>query len=381
MAQQRRRISGLRRRLLDKSIEAYILALETINRLSITYRVEAFTFLVCNAWELLLKAKMIDDAGGVTRVIYDSKARGPMRPSRSLEYCLRQVFPDDRDPTRRNLELVKELRNASTHLVIGRVPKDVLGLFQACVVNYHHRLDAWFGMSLSRRVNVGMMAIVYDFDPAQFDLSSRRLRRQLGADTARYLAHFQAQVEEQFSSFGHAPEFYLGITYKLALTQKPGEGDIVLTRGEMGEPTGIVKVARDPGDSHPYRQIDVVARVNEALRGQTVINRHDIQCAIAIYNVKKRDDFYYKGKVAGSPVQYSQRFVDWLISQYQRDANFFAKTRQRAKAQPQGAVVRRGTSMPELARVDVADSAPELAAISVSIGPKGQVQADVHGGA
>src|SRR3989304_3042768 len=45
----------------DKGVEAYILALETINRLSVQYRVETFCYLICNAWELMLKAKIIED--------------------------------------------------------------------------------------------------------------------------------------------------------------------------------------------------------------------------------------------------------------------------------------------------------------------------------
>ena len=48
---------GLKGRLLNKSVDAYVLALETINRLSIQYRLEAFCYLICNAWELLLKGK------------------------------------------------------------------------------------------------------------------------------------------------------------------------------------------------------------------------------------------------------------------------------------------------------------------------------------
>jgi len=51
---------GLKGKVLDKSVEAYILALEIINQLSIKYRIETFTYLICNAWELLLKAKIID---------------------------------------------------------------------------------------------------------------------------------------------------------------------------------------------------------------------------------------------------------------------------------------------------------------------------------
>jgi len=41
---------GLKGRLVDKGVEAYILALETINRLSIQYRVETFCYLLCNGY-------------------------------------------------------------------------------------------------------------------------------------------------------------------------------------------------------------------------------------------------------------------------------------------------------------------------------------------
>ena len=37
-------------RLLDKSLESFVLALEIYNRPSIRYRVEGFSFFICNAW-------------------------------------------------------------------------------------------------------------------------------------------------------------------------------------------------------------------------------------------------------------------------------------------------------------------------------------------
>ena len=43
-------------RLLDKSQEAFILAIELFNRPTIRYRVEGCAFFLCNAWELMLKA-------------------------------------------------------------------------------------------------------------------------------------------------------------------------------------------------------------------------------------------------------------------------------------------------------------------------------------
>lgn len=74
-----RRSAGLQRRLSDASIEAYILALETINRLSITYRIEAFTYLICNAWELLLKAKIVQDTGNPKAIFYKTRRGEPKR--------------------------------------------------------------------------------------------------------------------------------------------------------------------------------------------------------------------------------------------------------------------------------------------------------------
>lgn len=42
--------------LLKKSEEAYLMAIEIINKPTINYRTEGFCFFMCNAWELLLKA-------------------------------------------------------------------------------------------------------------------------------------------------------------------------------------------------------------------------------------------------------------------------------------------------------------------------------------
>ena len=58
----RRGNPGLRGRLREKSVEAYILALETINCLSRKYRVETFTYLLCNAWKRMLKTLEGPDA-------------------------------------------------------------------------------------------------------------------------------------------------------------------------------------------------------------------------------------------------------------------------------------------------------------------------------
>ena len=49
--------------LLEKSNEAFLMSLEVYNIPTIKYRAESFAFFICNAWELLLKAKLINDNG------------------------------------------------------------------------------------------------------------------------------------------------------------------------------------------------------------------------------------------------------------------------------------------------------------------------------
>ena len=321
---------GLKRQLVEKSVDAYVLALETINRLSIKYRVESFTHLICNAWELLLKARVLDVQTGRDAIYYKTK-RGDLKRTISLRDALIKVVPSEKEPLRRNLEVVADLRDEAMHFVISEVPNDVLLLFQACVINYHKKLNEWFGISLSDRVTVGMMTIVYDLSPGSFDLSSQAVKRRLGKDVTAYLAQMQKRIQAEFNTLERSPEFSIGVEYKLVLTKKPGEADIVLSTGEKGKSTTVVQVAKDPSVSHPHRQKELLVTLTTALDGVATANQHDIQCVNKVHDVKKRADWFYQGKVVGSPSQYSQAFVDWIVERVKQDPQFFENAREKVK--------------------------------------------------
>ena len=325
----RRGNPGLKGRLVDKSVEAYILALETINRISIQYRIETFCYLICNAWELLLKAKIIEDTRKTNSIYYRTQREKPKR-SLSLQDCLERIIPNEKDPIRRNVERVKELRDEATHLVLGQIPSEVISLFQASVVNYHNRLTTWFGVSLTDRVPGGMMSIVYDMSPDQSDMTGKRLRRKLGADAATFLARYCAELKHESDDLEKPTQFMIGIDYRLVLTNKPSQADITLVSGPGGKLTQLVEVPKDPSRSHPFRQKEVIEKVNGLLNGSN-INQYDIQCINKIYRIKSKSEYFYQGKIAGSPAQYSQNFVDWIVKQYNRDKEFFIKTRTKTK--------------------------------------------------
>jgi hypothetical protein len=56
---------------VEKSVGAALSAIEIYNKPDFKYREETFAILMINAWELLLKAKIIKENGGNLRSIYD----------------------------------------------------------------------------------------------------------------------------------------------------------------------------------------------------------------------------------------------------------------------------------------------------------------------
>ncbi len=99
------------------------------------------------------------------------------------------------------------------------------------------------------------------------------------------------------------------------------------------EPDAPVYGKLDPDETHPYRQTELVQEVNRKLDGHGAINRYDIDCVRRLHTINADDapDFCHLPKFGS--MQYSDAFADWLVERHGRDAQFFAKTRERDLAQ------------------------------------------------
>ena len=76
---------------------------------------------------------------------------------------------------------------------------------------------------------------------------------------------------------------------------------------------------------YPYRQKELVARVNKLL-GNAVITGHDVLCVRKAYRVEIEPNFFYKPQYS-SP-QYSEAFAQWLTEKFRADQEFFDKARE-----------------------------------------------------
>lgn len=179
------------------------------------------------------------------------------------------MYPDERGATRRNIERLKELRDEAVHLFIAEVPQEVLGLLQACVLNYYSAISTWFGVTLTDRIPVGMMTIVFDISPERFDLSNALMRRQLGKDATDYLISLTDDLRSEYEDLGQAHEFSVQVKYDLPVVKSVDDAAALVASGADGIPTRYLKVAKDPSQQFPYRQTDPGDRTQRATPRRT----------------------------------------------------------------------------------------------------------------
>jgi len=153
--------------LLDRAIAAMVAAIEVYNRPSFTYRVESFTILALNAWELLLKAKWLVLHNNQISSLYvlENKANNRKRRykrtrsgsamTHSLDYLAKKLIEQrllDQN-VQLNLDALCDLRDSCVHFYLHRNVKlneRVQEVGMACVKNFAAAVQDWFGEDLSR---------------------------------------------------------------------------------------------------------------------------------------------------------------------------------------------------------------------------------------
>jgi hypothetical protein len=158
-------------RLLQNAEAALISSIEVYNKPSFAYREETFAILALNAWELLLKAKLLSANGNDPRclnVYYFPKTKSG-KPSKKpqvkrnrsnniltigIEHCIVELekkgFPVPA-PVQRNLEALTEIRDNAVHFVNAnpQLAKQVLEIGTASLRNFIELGKVWLGLDMS----------------------------------------------------------------------------------------------------------------------------------------------------------------------------------------------------------------------------------------
>lgn len=324
---RKQRLNRLSRDLVKKSRDAFMLALELYNKPTINYRVESFSILFSNSWELLLKAYIFQKNKGKKLSIYRKKERNKKRESISLDDCLNKVFENINNPVRRNIEYISEIRNEASHLIINELDPYFSRVFQPGVINYVKYLKDWFGIDINENLNPGLISLISDKDKIS-DLTILK-----GKYNKEDLGSIYAWIDKfnQLSHLGN--QAAMSINYTIAIVKNSKKADFVISTGKDGNNEAvIIEKTKNPDITHPFNQRLAVVEVKKRIPKGMKFSTYDFQSFVFVNGYRKSDnnDFYFKGKLAGIS-QYSQQVIDQLAEGINKDVNNLKRWRKQYK--------------------------------------------------
>lgn len=302
------------------------MGMEVYNKPTIHYRVEGFSFFICNAWELMLKAHMINEHGNDSIYFPDNPER-----TISLEASIKKVFTNKKDPLRSNLEKIIELRNTSTHFITEDYEIIYAPLFQACVFNYIEKMSLFHQVDITTYVTQSFLSLVIKED----DLDPTLIRAKYSTETAERLLNKRTEISELEQQ--NNPAFSVEINHNFFLTKKINEADATIRIAKDGEiPVQIIKEHRDPGNTHQYSQGKCVGEINKIISREKIpfsyenpyqnnkirnaFTTGDFQLFLAFYDMKSNIRYVYKHVLGdNSQYSYSRATIDFMVGEIKKD--------------------------------------------------------------
>lgn len=312
--------------LVLKSREAFIMGLEVFNKPTLKYRVEGFAFFICNAWELMLKAEMIQRFGEDSIYYKDNPER-----TISLSDAIKKIFTNDKDPLRKNLEKIVDLRNTGTHFITEEYGVIYAPLFQACVINFRNKMNEFHKVDIADSIPESFLTLSVNIG----DFTDDTVRAKYTPELAEKLITYRndlALLEKEENN----PKFSISIEQKFYITKKKGSADFVIAiDGKSNNKVKTIRELKDPSNTHNFSFGNVVKTVNTRLASdgiafaytspnnqvRTSFNRSDLTLFINFYSLKGNETYSYAhktdGKITGHT--YAPALVDFILDQIKKD--------------------------------------------------------------
>lgn len=205
--------------MLDKAVSSMLAAIEVYNKPTFSFREEAFAIMSVNAWELLLKARILQldrnrisaiveyekrqlADGNLSEKLYRKKNRSGNHVTIGLfkaHDLLVNKYGDKLDvAVRRNLEALTEVRDNAVHFINKEfdLRKKVHELGSANLKNFLHLVRQWFGRDLSEyQIFLLPMAFLHGIAPIQAVVTNEEERRVLN-----YVRELEKQIDDKASN-------------------------------------------------------------------------------------------------------------------------------------------------------------------------------------
>jgi len=328
-------MEDLSRRLVDKSIEAFIVGLELYNKPTIKYRIEGFSFFICNAWELMLKAKLIND--GETIYYKDNPER-----TFSLENILHKIYSNKAQPLRVNLEKILALRNTSTHFITEDYETVYAPLFQSNVLAFSEQLFRFHKRDITHNIAQNFLTLSATIEP----LTNEQIQVKYSPEVARRLIMQKNDIETT-SDLYPSERFAMSVKHNLYQVNSRDKADFSfkLDKNSQHSVNTITKY-KDPNQTHKFSHGNLVMEIDRRLKKQkvkfsyktssggerTVFNSYALGLFIKFYDMKNNERYAFK-HIFGEHEQwtYSQQAAEFVVSEIKKSPDTIIDKLKRAK--------------------------------------------------
>lgn len=303
----------LQKKLIEKSKEAFVMAIEIYNKPTIKYRVEGFSFFICNAWELMLKAHMINKYGNESIYYRDNPKR-----TITLENCLQKIFTNGKSPLRRNLSKIIELRNTSTHFITEEYEMVYIPLFQACILNYVEKMQEFHDVDITEVIPQNFLTLAVSMKA----LDENTIRAKYPEEIANKIIATNEQLEPMIAENNQS--FAIKIEHLHFITKDKNKATSFVYVDKNAE-TGvkIIKELKDPNNTHKYTMKTAIKEIARRLQAEGIkfdMNQYIFNLFNKVYGIKENEKYCYIHKQYAQPsYTYSMQAIELIVGEIQKD--------------------------------------------------------------
>lgn len=304
----------LQDKMIDKAKEAFVMAIEIYNKPTIKYRVEGFSFFICNAWELMLKAHMINIYGEDSIYYKDNPDR-----TITLEKCLQKIFTNEKSPIRKNLAKIIELRNVSTHYIVEEYEMIYIPLFQACVLNFVEKMQEFHDVDMTEVIPQNFLTLAVSMRELDENTIRAKYPIEIADKILKMQEHLVPMIAENNNSFAIKIEHFHYIT-----KDKNKSSNLVRIDKNAEVPVTIIKELQDPNNTHKYTMKKAIKEINGRLQNMNIdfnMNQYIFNLFNKAYGLKENEKYCYVHRQYAQPsYTYSVHAINLIVDEIKKDA-------------------------------------------------------------
>jgi len=319
-------------KLLNNSISAALSSIELYNKPDFKYREEIFTILIVNAWELLLKAKILKENNDNLESLYLSLPDGTYKRNRTKNFMTIEIIGaieklSLNKAVRENIEKLIEIRDSAIHFYNNTTLSYIVFILgSASLRNYSKILIDWFDKSLLD-YNFYIMPLGFSYSFQTLRLIDLQKEPEVISNLAKSIDKYN--LDPQDNGFNFVCEIKTVVQSSKKMLY---DTDLVTTVDNDFESDNIQVILKTQNliDLYPYSYKSMITRIkkefpmvlttelDKIIKQFDLKNNTDYSC----YNFRNKDQqikyFEKKDLPQGTPSIYNDNAIQFIMSKLKK---------------------------------------------------------------